>query len=67
MILVLLIIIALLLALFISTKLGLAALVASRKVFGTSKYAKKIAKANKKKVSYKFKKRQEIKIPEVQL
>lgn len=39
----------------------------SRKVFGTSKYAKKIAKANKKKVSYKFKRSQEVKIPEVQL
>lgn len=37
----------------------------SRKVFGNSAYAAKIAKANKKKTSYKFKKAKKIKIPAV--
>ena len=36
----------------------------ARKVFGSSKNAEKIAKANKKKGSYKFKASKEIKIPE---
>lgn len=37
----------------------------SRILFGNSAYASKIAKANKKKVSYKFKKAKKIKIPAV--
>lgn len=37
----------------------------SRTLFGNSAYASKIAKANKKKVSYKFKKPKKIKIPAV--
>lgn len=37
----------------------------SRTLFGNSAYASKIAKANKKKVSYKFKKAKKIKIPAV--
>lgn len=37
----------------------------SRVLFGNSAYAKKIASKNKKKVSYKFKKKQKIKIPAV--
>ena len=37
----------------------------SRTLFGNSVYAAKIAKANKKKVSYKFKKAKKIKIPAV--